>query len=304
MSVSAHTARATVPPAPAQPPATDSAPGVKHRLLPGVVSGLFTAALFNPWDRALFLSVMHNRPFLVVENFRGPFQGLAQTLMHRTISNGLYFVLQDATYDALCHSMRVSRTDTNVVALAGLLAGAANGACLNVIAAVKYQGWAVVGPGDKFSFLHTSRTMWRGGGVAPFLKGTRTTIVRDASFGVVYEVIRHSPWLIARLGGTELNHMHLTASMQFNLNLGAAICATVVSSPFNYVRNIQYASSPAAAPTTIWSELRAFAHEVRGSAAPWQAVQRRLRLGWGSLRVGVGMAVGTKVYELTQHGLR
>ena len=42
---------------PALPKSPPNAPPVnKHRVLPGVVSGLCTAALFNPWDRALFLS--------------------------------------------------------------------------------------------------------------------------------------------------------------------------------------------------------------------------------------------------------
>ena len=126
---------------PALPKSPPNAPPVnKHRVLPGVVSGLCTAALFNPWDRALFLSVVHKRVFLSVENFRTPFQGLAQTLVHRTVSNGLYFALQDAAYDLASAVSQRPRTDTRVVFSAGLLAGAVNGAILNSIAAVKYQG--------------------------------------------------------------------------------------------------------------------------------------------------------------------
>ena len=36
------------------------------------------AGLFNPWDRALYLSVKHSRPFLSGENFQRPYQGFWQ----------------------------------------------------------------------------------------------------------------------------------------------------------------------------------------------------------------------------------
>jgi hypothetical protein len=275
-----------------------SAKTQKHRVLPGFVSGLVTAALFNPWDRALFLSIVHNRAFLMTDNFKTPFQGLTQTLMHRTISNGLYFVLQDATYDGLCAMLQAHRTETRVVFLAGLLAGAANGALLNSIAAVKYQGWALAGPSDQFSFALTARQMYREGGWLPFFKGTRATVTRDAAFGVTYELLRHLPVLVAR--STEVAPSYSTPSHQFLLNVSAAVCATMVSAPFNYVRNVQYASSPQAPPTTIMAELRTLYCEVCNDATPWRTLQRRLRLGWGSLRVGIGMAVGTTVFELAQ----
>ena len=70
------------------------------------------------------------------------------------------------------------------------------------------------------------------------------------------------------------------------------------------MRNVQYASSVRDGPTSITFELRRLVSEVRGSrgtaTGPWQTLQLRLRLGWGSLRVGAGMAVGAKVYESAQ----
>jgi hypothetical protein len=268
----------------------------------------------DPNDFVLCLSVcfirfqINNRPFLVMDNFRAPFQGLSQTLLHRTVSGGLYFVLQDWTYDMLSSTWQASRTDTRVIALAGLLAGALNGAILNSIASVKYQGWATAPKADQFAFVTTARRMYSSGGLEPFIKGTRATVARDAVFGVVYEVLRHSPVLMDGLhsltsSGSPASSvtLPLSASAQFGLNLFAAVCATVVSAPFNYVRNIQYASQPNAPATSVTAELRRLIHEVRADAAPWQTLQRRLRLGWGSLRVGAGMAIGAKVYEVAQN---
>ncbi len=126
-------------------PSVAQPPSAKRRFEAGLASGLVCASLFNPWDRALFLSVIESRAFLSPSNFRQPFQGLSQTLVHRTVSNGLYFVLQDVAYDFISDALDKPRSDSSVVLLAGLGAGAANGALLNSIAAIKYQVACSVG---------------------------------------------------------------------------------------------------------------------------------------------------------------
>lgn len=52
----------------------------------GLICGLFQAGLFNPWDRALYLSVRDRRHFLHPTNFKNPFHGFWQAIVHRTIS--------------------------------------------------------------------------------------------------------------------------------------------------------------------------------------------------------------------------
>jgi hypothetical protein len=44
-----------------------------RKLNSGIISGAVQAVVFNPWDRALYLSVKDLRPFLHLENFRHPF---------------------------------------------------------------------------------------------------------------------------------------------------------------------------------------------------------------------------------------
>ena len=60
-------------------------------LLGGLVSGTASAVLFNPWDRALYLSVVHKRRFLSLSNWKQPFQGFHQAAVQRVLSGGLYF---------------------------------------------------------------------------------------------------------------------------------------------------------------------------------------------------------------------
>ena len=51
------------------------------RWISGFCSGVVNAGLFNPYDRALYLSVKHKRPFLSGSNFQRPFQGFLQTVV-------------------------------------------------------------------------------------------------------------------------------------------------------------------------------------------------------------------------------
>jgi hypothetical protein len=59
------------------PMAAGSSLPSKHTLVKincGLLGGISQAGLFNPWDRALYLSVKHNRPFLSGLNFINPYQ--------------------------------------------------------------------------------------------------------------------------------------------------------------------------------------------------------------------------------------
>ena len=109
----------------------------------GIISGLIQAAVFNPWDRALYLSVMHHRDFLHRENFSKPFAGVMQTITQRAISSGLYFPLEEIFTEAITdwnskradNDTRGAQRTINFVA--GLLAGSTNGLLLNPFSSVK-----------------------------------------------------------------------------------------------------------------------------------------------------------------------
>ena len=50
-------------------------------------------------DRALYVSVRDQQPFLRLANFHRPYQGFDQAMVQRTVSAGLYFALQ-GTFEA------------------------------------------------------------------------------------------------------------------------------------------------------------------------------------------------------------
>lgn len=260
----------------------------------GITAGILQAGVFNPFDRALYLSITNQVPFLRAENFRNPYNGFLQSLGHRALSSGLYYPLENF----FCSILLSSHSDSGDSAtinlhpafanfLAGTLAGSANALIVNPITAVKYKSWArEVNRG----MLKESMEMFRKGGLRPFGNGLVPTVLRDLFFGGTYTFLR-----------LELQYLlQLTPDQQWGANMAAAAMATVVSAPFNLVRNVQYATRSREKADSISKILQDFVREARGHKTGWQRaryIQNRLRIGWGTVRVAIGMAFGHLVYD-------
>lgn len=237
-----------------------------------------SSVLFNPWDRALYLSVKHKRPFLASSNWRSPFQGWLQSALHRTFSGGLYFVLQGLLSDALPSPLLPSHSF-----LIGLLAGSLNGALLNPLAAIKYHNW-----GSSRSWSASIQHAMDRAGYSVFFKGMVSTMTRDSIFGVSYEVGRRN---IAHMLQAGERH-----DLLFVANMSAAMAATVLSAPFNYVRTIQYAHIAEKERRPMWNQMLRLWANAKLEPSPLRYLGQRLRIGWGTMRVAVGMAVAQLLF--------
>ncbi len=104
---------------------------------------LLQALVFNPWDRALYLSVKHERPFLQLDNFRRPMAGVTQTVVQRAISAGLYFPLEQL-FSEILYDSKLSSNDKIrpwLTFFAGTLAGTLNGIAMNPFTRIKVSIW-------------------------------------------------------------------------------------------------------------------------------------------------------------------
>jgi hypothetical protein len=102
----------------------------EKKILCGLTSGLVQAFVFNPWDRALYLSVKNDIKFLSINNFKHPFSGVFQTLGSRIISNGLYFPLEEIFRDifkGIYSSLTFASQSPLIKFASGSCAGALNG---------------------------------------------------------------------------------------------------------------------------------------------------------------------------------
>ena len=270
----------------------------------GISAGILQAGLFNPFDRALYLSITNQVPFLRAENFKNPYSGFMQSLGHRALSSGLYYPLENFFCSLLlnshshpgdCDEMINQQNKSSIIHLhpafanflAGTLAGSANALIVNPITAIKYKSW---GREVNRGMLKESMEMFRKGGLRPFGNGLVPTVLRDLCFGGTYTFLR-----------LELQYFfQLTPEKQWGANMAAAAMATIVSAPFNLVRNVQYATRSREKADTVSKILEDFVEKARSHKTSWQRaryVQNRLRIGWGTVRVAVGMAFGHLVYD-------
>lgn len=154
------------------------------------------------------------------------------------------------------------------------------------------------------------------GGIRHFFVGTAATVQRDLVFGGTFAVLRHEiiPYiyfhhiLSSEKGNLKAKRQSNSSSTgntvlktDFFINVVSGMIATLLSSPINYVRNIHYATGPNERIKSSFEILRELYRDAKNEASIidcFVLLQRRLRLGWGTARVGVGMAFGAKIYEL------
>jgi hypothetical protein len=74
---------------------TDAPPNKLRHTVAGICSGITQAALLNPLDRALYISLTTRRPVVHPSNWTHPYQGLLQAISQRTLSGSLYYIFQD-----------------------------------------------------------------------------------------------------------------------------------------------------------------------------------------------------------------
>lgn len=270
----------------------------------GFFTGLTCAGLFNPWDKALFLSVKHRRPFLSRANFSSPYQSFLPTMAQRALQDGNYFIFQGQLRSHLYPYLRYHLGANEYLAqfCIGMLAGSFSGITTNSISAIKYHTWGQEGR----SFITSAREMWQQGGLQPFLKGTVATMSRDATFGSTYEVLR------TMLNKSLVQHKNQTSSTTVAYlvpmcNLIAAGVATIIARPFAYARAIQYATSPNVKSASIrkalvdvWQESKKYRHQSFGRI---RFFQQQFTVGWGAARSTVGMAAGQQLFDWSREKL-
>lgn len=263
-------------------------------VISGIVAGISCAALLNPWDRALYLSVKNKRAFLSFANFSRPYQGVFQAVSQRAFVGSIYFIMQGGVgarmYSYLHKEQALSEVLTQCCI--GAVSGSVNALLTNPVSAVKYHTWGQ----DRLTFFLSVRHMAHKGGWRAFRKGTAATLGRDMTFGSTYEVLRHL------LHDTDANPKEAKNNVLYNAI--AAGVGTVVSGPFNYARTIHYATPVHEQPQSIWNIMRHLLIESKkhepSTYERFGFFQRNLCLGWGTLRVAVGVALGQAIFDCCQ----
>ena len=261
----------------------------KHEVtnfIAGISAGSVIAGLFSPWDRALYISVTRRIPFFDRTCWKNPYQGFLNGMLQRTLSSGLYFPLYDFYLKPVSTFLK---NNTLVPIISGNFAGITSGILLNSLSVIKYGNW-----GSQLTALETAKLLVKKNGTKTFLNGTGTTMARDAVFGSLFAGIRFN---MTNENSTRMERMYAS--------IIAGGAGTIFSSPFNYARNMKYAAGASGLPSPsilkIFSDLN---KDVMKEPRPLSYLQGRLRVGWGTVRVAIGMAVGFELYEKLKYYLR
>ena len=172
--------------------------------------------------------------------------------------------------------------------LVGIFAGGFNGVLLSPISVTKYYGW---GSDARSTFYSAARDIYHKGGPEVFFKGVNVSILRDATFGVWYEIVRSG--LRHRLE----KHNDTWIPTRFASDAVGAVFASIASAPYNYVRNVIYATPPNLTPPSIPECLGDLWREARQQPSTWRHISGRLYLGWGTARVALGMGLGQFIFD-------
>lgn len=250
----------------------------------GVSTGLIQTVIFNPVDRALYLHVKDDTSFLARSNWLNPYHGVFNALGNRVIQYGFYYNIVD-WYLQLFHSRYPGMGKNTSRILTGVATGITTAVMLNPISCVKYHAW-----GTDLDLRVVSREMYKEAGLNSFARGLGTTAMRDSVFSALY------------LLGKRFSDKKFTDNKsRFVANSLVSCVATVVTAPINYVRNMKYASGYMNSNPTardIYKDLFRQQPAYSGSLTPvLHYYTHRLAIGWGTLRVGVGIASGQYIFD-------
>jgi hypothetical protein len=172
----------------------------------GITTGVISAILFNPIDKAIYVSTTKNLSFLNKEVWSKCYKGTFNTIATRLITSGLYFTFLDnlsTTYSPLQTAMMTSLFCNFLT---------------NPIQLVKYNSWY-----HNISLNECFKSIYKTYGIRGFGIGFIPILLRDICFNYSYLSFK-----------TKDNHIQ---------NLSLISVSLVAVSPLNLIKNKKYGNN-------------------------------------------------------------
>lgn len=250
----------------------------------GLLSGVTNVIIFNPFDRALNLATK-NHTSIFLKGYWNPrvmYQGIHHGIIQRTISYGLWYPAVDMVKTIIDKNGASNKYIDNQI-LASMFASGLIGLSTSPVSAAKQQYW---NSDQKIGIFKFAKQMYKIGGPYAFVRGTTVTVMRDMKFGLIF-------------GYMSFTH---NKEKKFLIDAPFATIATIASSPYNYIRVMKY-KTECNVHTSSFEILRDLVKIVQKECphGVWRQIiyifHNKLNVGWGSARVGLGMAFSRQLYE-------
>lgn len=254
----------------------------------GSITGIIQTFIFNPLDKAMYLTVLKKGSLFEKYKWINPYHGVHNAMFGKMVSYGYFFTLNDNVTKFVDNNM----TGFAVFAkpfVTGIVVGSTTAAVTNPLNVVKFHAWAT----DK-KLTHVARSIYSKNGIRPFFNGIIATINRDSLFTTVYSAGHNFSKKSLKFEGSDL----------FFADFFTALCATSLSSPFNYARNIQYKMSHNEKNYTILIVLKDLVNETIEFKTIGQRTHHiitKLNINWGTARVAVGISSGQWLYDMIKN---
>lgn len=284
----------------------------------GILSGLINVVIFNPFDRALNLATK-NSTSVFIKKYWNPltmYQGIHHGIIQRTISYGLWYPIVDKVHISF-DKLNVKNKYIDSKVLATTVASGLIGLVTSPVSATKQQYW---GSDQKKGMVKFAIDMYKIGGLYAFVRGTTVTVKRDMTFGLIFGYFSLSKNktecksysyknLLFVYDNSFLIKYKNTQVFSLNYNQTSflfdsliATLATIASSPFNYIRIMKYSTACDVhlSSFAILKNLYKIINVECPQIIPKQIIYmfyNKFNVGWGSVRVGIGMAFSKQLYE-------
>lgn len=177
-----------------------------NEVMPGLLTGVLSAVIFNPIDKIIFASSIQGRSLRTRDTFSNPFKGALNNIGTRLITSGLYFSYID-------HYSSITENKMQVALVTSLLCS-----ITNPIQLIKYNSWF-----HSLSSRQSVSNIYRTHGICGFGNGITSFIMRDFIFNYIYLTNKDKN-----------NHLY---------NICVICSALTISSPFNLIRVKKYATN-------------------------------------------------------------
>jgi hypothetical protein len=175
-------------------------------IISGVATGVISAVIFNPIDKAIYVSTTKNISIFKKEVWNKFYKGTMSTVMTRLITSGLYFSFLDNL------STQYSPLQTAV------LTSVICNSLTNPIQLTKFHSWY-----NNISINDSLKNIYRTYGIRGFGIGFVSILSRDICFNFSYLSFKKKD-----------EHLH---------NLSIITLSLIAVSPLNLIKNKKYASN-------------------------------------------------------------
>jgi hypothetical protein len=251
-----------------------------NECLAGLTTGFIQTILFNPIDRALYLHMCENNKLFTRSNWQNPYQGVTNAIYSRVIAYGFYYAIIDH-YKNMVNSFFTNNNNITKNTIAGIMVGITTSLMLNPFTVIKYYTWK-----DKNNVLNkVAKDLIKRQRYKILTHGLSMTITRDIVFSVGYLNIKD--WY-KKYDDNKLSY--------FLLNMAGVAIATIASSPFNYVRTKIFENG-FDKKINMLKTLKDLHNESIINKPYTKYMLKRLCIGYGTLRVAVGINSGQLMYD-------